>query len=154
MVRSFLTYYREERAPCGSNHRWRVKSRGRMGLKVLDMVDDRSRGDRVVLTGLTQDELRSVRGRDRAAGAQCYLCKRPDGARTLALRIPAERGPRIEEVEGNLYRIAAAAERPDFVDATLSIRWVPVHRDDGTEFLVPLCQECSMLLDRWPERRG
>lgn len=115
------------------------------------MTDSEGAKDRVVLTGLTQDELRSVRRRDRATATQCYLCKRPDGAQTLALRIPSG-GARIEEVEGNLFRIAAAQAVPDFVDAVLRVEWVSIHHDQGTEFLVPLCQECSMLLDRWPNK--
>lgn len=108
------------------------------------------KGERVILTGMTQQELRTVRGREAAGGTRCYLCKRLDGEASLAIKLPGgAEGPKIEEVEGNLFRIASPEEQPAFVDAEISVKWVTIHDDDRTEFLVPLCQECSMLLDHW-----
>ncbi len=112
-----------------------------------------SKADRVILTGMTQEELRTIRGREGASGTRCYLCKRLHGDASLAIKVPgAADGPKIEEVEGNLFRIASPDGKPSFVDAEIRVEWVPIHDDEKTEFLVPLCQECSMILDRWSGR--
>lgn len=109
--------------------------------------------DRVMLTGMTQDELRTVRRREEASGTRCYLCKRRHGEPSLAIRVPGHAGDRtFEEVDDNLFRITPSPERSAFVDAVLDVQWVRVHDDETAEYLVPLCQECSMLIDRWPDR--
>ena len=113
-------------------------------------MSEPAKTDRVLLTGKTAADLRKGRWRrDFQDAPMCYLCKRHDGDPAIALRIPGEQSrPRLEPVAGqeNLLRITAADEEPSFVEATLQVGWVTVHRQQGTDFLAPLCQECAMVL--------
>jgi hypothetical protein len=105
--------------------------------------------DRVVLTGMTQDELRTVRRRAEAGVARCYLCKRRDGDTSLAMRVAGGSGAKtVEPIDDNLVRIVPLGERTQFVEAQLRVTWVKVHDDASTEYVVPLCNECAMLIGR------